>query len=311
MLLQFVILAAALSCKSLPAEESTPNVYNQISDIYHPSFDDYLLVQHFLSSEERPLSELKDTEWIVRHFQLVDPSDKDSIKSTMIALRCEPNDRENCVLMYSSFNRNYPKALQRVVKTIQSSDFSGHVMYRIGGWPNAEAGDLTLAHVPYAFKVCLFREAKKMGFKRCLWLDSSVIPLVSLNSIFAMIKEKGHLIFGDTGSIQPYMNASSAAAFGLTLEQTGPIRRCAAFIIGIDFTHEEGSTIIDMWYNAARHPKAFFSARSDQNALSIILHQLNITDFESMKRLPHVEIGEKPRPDSLFLIDRLYAHYAQ
>ena len=180
------IVAAAAVFLSLPlaAEEPVPKVYHQVSDISHPSFDDYLLIQNFLSTGERPLSELKDMEWIARNFQIVDPSDRKCISSDLAALRCPPESRENCVLMYSSFNRSYPKALRRTVNMIRSSDFSGHVMYRIGGWPNTEEGDLTLAHVPYAFKVCLFREARRMGFKRCLWLDSSIIPLVSLNTIF-------------------------------------------------------------------------------------------------------------------------------
>ena len=105
------------------------------------------------------------------------------------------------------------------------------------------------------------------------------------------------------------MNAKAAAAFDLSMEQTGSIRACAAFILGIDFAHEKAGKIVDLWYNAARHPTAFYSSRSDQNALSIILHQLQLTDWGSMDKLPHVEIGDRPRPDSLFLIDRIYAHY--
>jgi|AMWB02.1.fsa_nt_gi hypothetical protein len=294
---------------ALNADGSTPTVYSQIADVRHPTLNDYKLLQDFLTNGERNLSEMKDTEYIVRHVQIVPLTEKETIESDVIAVHCTPTDRENCVLMYSSFNRNYPKALKRVVETITSSDFSGHLMYRLGGWPNTEEGDLTIAHVPYAFKVCMFREARKMGFKRCLWIDSSVIPLVSLNRIFEMIKEKGYLVFGGTESIQPYMNAKAAAGFDLSLEQTGSIRACAAFILGIDFAHEKAGKIVDLWYNAARHPTAFFSARSDQNALSIILHQLQLTDWGNMDKLPHVEIGEKPRSDSLFLIDRIYAHH--
>ena len=307
--MSIIVAAAVFLSLPLVAEEPVPKVYRQISDISHPSFDDYLLLQNFFSIGERPLSELNDMERLCRCFHFVNPSDRKCISSDLVALRCPPESRENCVLMYSSFNRAYPMALQRTVNIIRSSDFSGHVMYRIGGWPNTEEGDLTLAHVPYAFKVCLFREARRMGFKRCLWLDSSIIPLVSLNTIFDMIKEKGFLIFGGTDPIQSYMNEPAAAAFGLTLEQTGTIPSCAAFIFGIDFTQEIGRTIIDRWYNAARHPTAFFSARSDQNALSIILHQLNITELSSMQRLPYGEKGETLGPDSLFFVDRIFAHF--
>lgn len=308
-LLRTCVLSTLTVSASITADNSLPDVYNQISDIRHPTLNDYKLLQDFLKNGKRNLSDLKDTEFVVQTLQITPPTDNGTIQSDVIAVHCPPTDRENCVLMYSSFNRNYPQALKRAVEIITKSDFSGHLMYRLGGWPNTEDGDLALAHVPYAFKVCMFREARKIGFKRCLWLDTSVIPVVSLNTIFETIKEKGYLVFGGTESIQPYMNAKAAAAFDLSLEQTSSIRACAAFILGIDFAHEKAGKIVDQWHNAARHPTAFYSARSDQNALSIILHKLQLTDWGSMDKLPHVEIGERPRPDSLFLIDRIYAHF--
>jgi hypothetical protein len=302
-----ISLLSTLSCQGpLMTEESLPEVYSQISDIYHPSLDDYRLLQDFLSNGKRDLSELKDFEWITRNIHIID--EKQPIETGLIPLRCDANDRENCILLYATFNRNYPAALKRLLKAITESDYEGHVLYRIGGWPNTEGGDLRLAHVPYAFKVCMFREAQRLGFKRCLWLDTALLPVASFKEVFSIIKTKGYLMFGNYLTVQPYMNAKAAAAFGLTLEQTAPISSCSAGISGIDLTSEKGAKIFDLWYKAARDPYAFFSARSDQNALSIILYQLNITDLISLARIPHTEYGQSLKEDSLFLLDRVFAY---
>jgi hypothetical protein len=295
----------------ITAEGPLPEVYSQISDLNHPSFNDYQILQEFLSSDKRDLSKLKDMEWITRNIAIIDPTKRQPIESDLVPFRCKTDDRENCILLYASFNRNYPNALRRLLKAISESDYEGHVLYRIGGWPNTEGGDLTLAHVPYAFKVCMFREAQRLGFKRCLWLDTALLPIASLKDVFSIIKSKGYLMVGIKLSIQPYMNAEAAAAFGLTLEQTAPIYSCSSGISGVDLTSEKGSRMFDLWYKAARNPVAFFSARPDQNALSIILYQLNITDLISIDRIPHVEVGQQPQSDSLFLLDRIYAHNGQ
>ena len=303
-----VLFFALLSIVPITAEQPLPEVYSTISNPHNPSSDDYQRLQNFLSYGNRDLSGLQDMEWITRNIAIVDPAKQQKIESGLECFRCDSNDRENCILLYATFNRNYPNALKRLLKAISESDYEGHVLYRIGGWPNTEGGDLTLAHVPYAFKVCMFREAQRLGFKRCLWLDTALLPLASLKDVFSTIKSKGYLMVGLSPSIKPYMNAKAAASFDLTLEQTEPILSCSSGITGLDLTSEKGSKILELWYKAARDPYAYFSSRPDQNSLSIILYKMGITDLVSIRRIPHVEVGERASPDSLFLLDRIYAH---
>ncbi|HNA61599.1 MAG TPA: hypothetical protein PKW79_00780 [Rhabdochlamydiaceae bacterium] len=103
-------------------------------------------------------------------------------------------------------NKSFPKGLRRLVEAIAKSDFKGHILYQVGGWPNVEAGDLSLVDVPYAFKVSFFREAKRLGYQRALWLDTSILPVVSLNQIFAMIEEDGYFVMGNNWMLQPFMD---------------------------------------------------------------------------------------------------------
>lgn len=272
------ILLGMVLCAVFWGEEFS--VYRQLSNLYDPTIEDYQRVQQYLSQGERPfLKRLKDVEQAMRAFRLIGEGFEERPQMKKLVLRCGEEERENCILIYSSFNQNYPKGLMRLVKAIEKSDFKGHVYYRLGGWPNTAEGDLVLAHVPFAFKICFFREAKRMGYKRVLWLDTSIlpVPVMSLNKVFWMIEQHGHFIQKNSHEIGPFMNEEAAKSFGLTLQQTESIPSISAAILGFDFTNPSMRQVLDEWYQAAKDPVAFYSARSDQNALSIILHQLQIS----------------------------------
>lgn len=298
-----IILLHSLSFLHASELDPVPDVYAELSDLYNPTEEDFFKIQDKLSNSVRPIIErMKDTAFIARDFKIIGNSPNEKPSYNWMAVNSSEDERENCIIIYASFNRKYPKGLLRLVDVISHSDFHGHVHYRIGGWPNIEAGDLTLAHVPFAFKVCFFREMQKKGYKRVLWLDSSILPWVSLNDIFQMIQDKGFFVQGNSHDVGIYMNEDTAAYYNLDLEQTYSIPSCSAAILGIDFTNPKTAPLIDAWYLAAKNPYGFFSARSDQNALSILLYQFGL----SYDQWPATTLGSPnhTRPSTLFLMDR-------
>lgn len=303
-------LLLQLGLFSLETPKTSDELYSQIKDLNHPTTEDYLLIQNYLTNGTREeIRRLQDYnyEHVARTLKIFGSNPNEQLVKNTLYVNSSPEERENCVLVYATFNRNYPKGLERLVHHIANSDFKGHVLYQIGGWPNTEGGSLVLAHVPYAFKVSFFKEAERLGYKRAFWLDTAVVPLVSLNILFKEIEEKGYFIMGNTHFIEPYINESAANAFNLTRKQTKKIPSCSAGICGIDFTNPKGKEIIDRLYKAAFDKDAFFSSRSDQTALSIILYQMGIQDFVPISKLPHSV--QEIKPDSLLLLDRGFAHH--
>jgi len=290
----------------LPTKKILP-VYTQIQDLCHPTLHDYRFIQDFLSYGHREKIELlADMEPRMRNLKIIGETPGEFPRSGKISVHSSPDEKENCILVYSTFNDRYPNGLERLVSLIENSDFKGHVLYRLGGWPNAEDGALALSHVPYAFKVSFFKEAEKLGYKRVLWLDAAVVPLVSLNQIFEMMSEKGAFVMSNGLMIGPYTNAEALAFFGLNLRSAFQIPSCSAGLFGVDLTNPVGKKIIDWWYRAAWDKDAYFSARSDQNVLSVILYQLGISNFIPLDRMPH-SLSDI-RPDSLFWLDREFVH---
>jgi hypothetical protein len=286
--------------------DPAPEFYNDIRDIRDPTLAELSVLQERLLHIQRPiLKKLEGIEFISREFKLLSDIPSELPESGHHIVNTNAADHQNCIIIYSSFNQRYPQGVRRLVDAIIHSDYKGHVYYQIGSWPNIEDGDLCLAHVPFAFKPCFLKKMQKKGYQKVLWLDSSLLPVpgVSLNLIFDMIERLGMFIQAGDHTIGQFMNEEAAAAFGLTLEQAAPILSCSAAFIGVDFTKPRITTLVDAWYRAAKHPHAFFSARADQNALSILIHQLGL----GADMLPRKLIGSIDYyTGSFFIMDREY-----
>lgn len=272
----------------------------QIEDLHHPTLKDYQVMQKLIGKSSF-IAQLKDFRKRAQ-IKMVGKSQGEIPQQGMLAVNCAETEKENCVILYATYNKNYAAGLKRLVDHIAKSDFKGHILYRIGGWPNTEAGDFALAPVPYAFKVCFFREAQRLGYKRVLWLDSSIIPLISLNTIFRQIEGQGYLVMGNSFMVGPLFNEKAADFFKISFDKTFQIPSCSSGIFGLDFSHPIALRALSLWYEAAKDPCAFYSARPDQNSLSLILHALEMKNWLSIDTLAHGK--EKIHEGSLFLIER-------
>ena len=279
-------------------------VYSQIEDIFHPTREDFFLVQDYLKNGDHENNDLGDRKNSIANLRIIGNSPNLNPEFKMIAVNCSEDDRENCVITYASFNAHFPRGVKRLVDRLVNSDFKGHILYWIGGWPNVEGGSLVLAHVPEAFKPSAFKNAQALGFKRVLWLDSSMVPVASVNTVFDMISQDGYFARGNTHDIGWYMNENTANSFGYTLSEVYNVPSCSAAIFGIDYTKPIGVKLIDEWYRMAHDKHAFFSARVDQNALTLTLYKNNLKN-----NINYGLIGEgfhELRHDTLFILDRSY-----
>src|SRR5690606_8147177 len=122
-----------------------------------------------------------------------------------------------------------------------------HFFYRIGGWPDLESGSLTLAHVPYAFKPCLFREAAKLGYRKILWLDVSIRPMKSLDYVFHTLEEQGYFFYPSGTNLAPFCTQQAADFFGITAEEARKMPSLAGGIVGLNVEHSAGQQVLEMW----------------------------------------------------------------
>ena len=269
-----------MNCSFLSADPFSDQVYARIENLSNPSYKDYAEIEFYLKFGFRPYIDRLDP-WQykekARNLKLL-PEDGKPIQHEIISVNCEPNDRGNCLIFYSTCNFNYAECLLKLVDDIKKSDFVGHIIYRIGGWPNVEEGDLELAHIPYAFKISAFREAHRLGFKRALWLDSPMRPTVSLNSIFDQITPLGFFTYQSTQLIDDLISdidkSSTLKALEITADDAKQFYRVVGGILGIDFTNSTALEIYNQWiYFTKYKEEASFSYRQEATIIAVILNR--------------------------------------
>ncbi len=216
-------------------------------------------------------------------------------------------DKQRCIICYSSFNRNYPIGVKRLKKALSLIGYKGHFIYRIGGWPNLDEESLKYAHVLFAFKPFFFKEVKNMGYKNVLWLDSSILPLKPLDCIFEKIEKNGYFGYESNFILSEYTNEFVLNLFKVSVDQADCIKTIEANILGLNLNSTVGNTILVRWQEAVKNG-GFYSARHDQNAFSLIAYKLELKNFENPMISRPYKI-EDINENSIFFLDRSISYW--
>lgn len=288
-----------------------PLLSEDFSQITSPTWWDYQRLQHFLKRGDRPELSLLDEVLIpggqiynykarARKFRLIGKWPGEGPKFRTVTYRCKAEEKRVCIISYASYNSSFIRGIYRLREKLKEIGFQGHFIYRIGGWPNADEGSLKFAHVPYAFKPALFREVEKLGYELVLWLDTSIVPLKELDSLFERLKTQGYIGFRAGHTLERYCNKETFTYFGVDLEKADKIESVASGLVGLNLKHPVGKAILERWYQATAG--GFYSPRPDQNALSIIVDQMGLRGWEPQETVAWEpsSIGSKTR----FVVDR-------
>ena len=165
--------------------------------------------------------------------------------------------------------------------------FDGDFMYLKGDLPKDCKPH---SEVPYQFKPKLFKEAYDLGYRKILWLDSTICVTRDLSPIFDKMSKTGVVAFHNLGhDLNKWISGIAANNIGIDLtENPYQIMAC---VVGFDLDTEKGKRIFDKWLalsedgesfqnNAVNHPGGV-AHRHDQACLSALLWQ------EKHKLLPY------------------------
>lgn len=278
----------------LPSEQNSAN----ISDWDNPTPSDrtklqQILVKHF---HRTPLSHFKCFEnsnphgdhvcwWTLYRLgrcRIIDTEDNMPIYET-VYINNNPDKKDKCVLCYASYpmpgslDRNYPKGIKLMIEALKASNFDGHFIYRIGGWPNVQKGRLKYADVPYAFKPFFLEEARDLGYKKVLMLDASSMPVRSLDPIFHFIEKHGcaFFIYGKMNNQSIPDKAYILRSLGITKKNI-QYQQIGGQLIGFDFSNKKASQLFDRWVNAAEKKVPFLSPEPAQFSLALLIYEFNL-----------------------------------
>jgi len=114
---------------------------------------------------------------------------------------------DNCLICCVPVTPTYTSMIKSISEALREVGFNGYFLYQIGGYPNPTGKEIRYAGVPYAFKIFMMLEAKKLGFNKVIWIDSSLLPLKDPSPLFKKLEEEGSLTlqYHGTGYTAPYI----------------------------------------------------------------------------------------------------------
>ena len=192
-----------------------------------------------------------------------------------LVINTSPEDRECCIITYASFNKSYPRLLEQLLKSLKQT-FRGHVLYRVGGWPNMEVGCLRHCDVPYGFKACAFKEAFELGYNKVLWLDSLVESLKDLRPIFEHIEKQLCVYRYSFYSFKDNINKEILNDFEVAFKDIKKCSHIAASILGFNFKSRIAVAAMHEWHDSVERKRSFYSNFPEQIPLSIILNKYRL-----------------------------------
>lgn len=290
---------------------SDPEIENlaaSLSDPYHPSLEDYLLIENYFQHGNRPYIEtIRRTAHVegddfdfrihqLRNFKLVGPNGEMPIMELHpINVSKETNDR--CILIYTSFNSHYPQRAFRLLSDLKECGYSGYVMLRIGGFPNMSEDGIKLCALPFTFRIAFFREAINLGFTKILYLDGAMHPLNDLSEVFDAMDDYGYFsTYMDGGWYTTDRFHTQAKFYDIPFEDRPLIPFIHGYATGLNFTHPEISHLFDRWHQDMQRVDVF--CQGDDVIFSILMWKFDIPLFFPFASTVHIS-DFPPDRDSL------------
>ena len=214
-------------------------------------------------------------------FSIIDEQDPIYPRQVIFPIDTTEEDLSCCIITYASNNRNREgdaeKKILRMKASLEKVGFKGHLLYRIGGWPNMEEGCLAHCHVPYGFKVCAFLEALRLGYKKAIWLDVSIIALKPLDSLFQWIQEKNCLYRFAYNPLDRYAHDLFLQAMNISLEELSDIPHISACVVGLNLEDQNVRNFLQAWHQSVLEEDAYFSFYPEQLPMSVLMKRYGLT----------------------------------
>jgi hypothetical protein len=291
------------------------SVLSKMKDLKRPTLQDYERIEQYLVHGKRPYFDFllhSESYAIYRgrmksiaNFRLVGPTYEEPIFEHHVF---HSPDRRRCILLYASSNGSYPAKARKLLGEIKDSGFRGHVLLRIGGFPNVENGGLKISDVPYSFKVAFLQEAKWLGFDEALWIDLAIHPLGDFEMPFSEIKKNGYFftMVGILAENSLSHLPQAAVALEITPELYGQIPHISSSMIGMDMNHPKAAVLLERWYAATEKGFPSLTWWPEELSLSVTAWRLGCppaAPFGEMICMESEQFQLEQRPRVAFYLD--------
>lgn len=259
-------------------------VIEQVSDIHNPSVKDFEMMQAYLQSSRpylKPIDYFNDfSRRSCRNMKIYDPNKPAEVIRIPANL---PNPKKRVLITYCSLNGPYSEFVKQLGEKLKNYKRSFDCYFMVGGYPSTKEDGMGLFHIPYAWKVCMFKVIKDLGYNQILWIDSSMMPVRSLEPLFDLIDKNGRFFIPARGKnigefYRPYLNMYKEAIKACELEpkELMKMRHFQATIIGLDVKNPISDLYLEQWYELTRKTEASLTTLPEELVMSAIGYRLHL-----------------------------------
>lgn len=186
---------------------------------------------------------------------------------------------KNAIVSFANSRGNYVKGLERLHESLRNN-FDGDFVGFVG---ESAVGSPLHSENPYAFKVHCFKKMLDQGYRKILYLDSSVFAIKNVQPCFDEIEKDGFL-FQEAGHIlNRWCNRVTLNYFGITEEQAEIMIMIGnAGMLGLDFDNHKAVQFFERW--EASMNDGFFKGswddhRHDMSCSSAIINKMGLINL--------------------------------
>jgi len=160
---------------------------------------------------------------------------------------------ERCIVNYITRNAWHPHGQERLAKSLKMVGFDGDVLF----FDNDNFKCVRHHETPYAFKLFVLEEARRLGYDVALWVDASFWAITPLVELFEKIKEHGFLCQCSGYSLGQWSSDISLQHLKLDREEAFRMNMFSGGFTGYDFRNEKVVAFFEEFLKEARIGTAF------------------------------------------------------
>jgi hypothetical protein len=279
-----IFLAFSFSLMAFEGEEDYISCIQSLSNIHSPSIQDFEKMQAYLQSD-RPYLNLIDlfhdfSRRSCRNMKIYDPNKPQEIVTLKSNL---PNIKKRVLITYCSLNGPYGDFVKKIRDIVSKHNRTYDCYFMIGSYPSTKEDGMALFHIPYAWKACMFKYIKQLGYEQAIWIDSSMMPIKSLEPLFDIVDKNHRFFIPARGKMlgefyRPYFTAykKTFEACGIKPKDLMKMRHFQATVIGLDLKDSISSEYLDRWYELTRNTQASISTLPEELVMTVIGCQMGL-----------------------------------
>jgi hypothetical protein len=168
-------------------------------------------------------------------------------KMLVKALGQHGNPYKRCVISLGIGKKIYKDCLLRLEESLYRVGFDGDFIYWNDYFPE---GCSEHFDAPFGFKPFCFYEARNLGYRQILWIDSPCVAIRSLQPVFESMKENGYILFNNNYSqtMGQWSSDEALATNAISREEALLIPEIPCSVLGLDVQDPRAQQFLEQWH---------------------------------------------------------------